>query len=159
MDQAVSPRLTNPDNNLVAVRGEILLARLGKSSPAPLSDLLYNGIIDLATGGEHLKVALFRFVDTLPSLKSPEAVTQHLEQYLAHQDDALPPHLTKILLALGSLPPQPRAVARMSEAKQHRLKAGQVMPNSDRAVAVVTAATVSTGMFLTAATVSAIAGR
>lgn len=101
MTQVVTTSRTNADKDRVATRGSILLARLGRQNRGHPSDFLYNDLIDLATGGDRLKVALFQFVDTLPALKSPEAVTQHLEQYLEHQHQALPPGLTRVLRALG----------------------------------------------------------
>ncbi len=136
MRQAAETRSTRSDEDLVAARGNLLLARLSKPPPGYLSDSLYNGIIDLATGGEQLKVALFRFVDTLPALKSPEAVAQHLEQYLTHQDRALPPGLTKILRTLGSTGATRRLLAFMAQ-QGARILARRFIAGADAAEAVV----------------------
>lgn len=89
------------DQTSVESHGKKLLARLTKQSQGRLSDFLYNDLMNLATSGDQRKVALFRFVDTLPALKSPEAVTQHLEQYLTDEAQTLPAGLARTLRALG----------------------------------------------------------
>ena len=39
-------------------------------------------LLDWSMRDEQLKVQLFRFVDVLPMLKTPEAVMEHLHEYL-----------------------------------------------------------------------------
>src|SRR5215475_179072 len=47
-------------------------------------------IMAWAMNDEAVKVQLFRFIDVLPMLKTPEAVAQHLEEYLDDVRDRLP---------------------------------------------------------------------
>ena len=43
-----------------------------------------------AMSDEAVKVQLFRFIDVLPMLSTPEAIAQHLEEYLDDVHDRLP---------------------------------------------------------------------
>ncbi len=47
-------------------------------------------IMAWAMNDEAVKVQLFRFIDVLPMLNSPEAIAQHLEEYLDDVHDRLP---------------------------------------------------------------------
>ena len=46
-------------------------------------------MIDRSLADESLRVALFRFVDVLPSLKSSPEIGRHLEEYFSRVDHAL----------------------------------------------------------------------
>jgi RHH-type proline utilization regulon transcriptional repressor/proline dehydrogenase/delta 1-pyrroline-5-carboxylate dehydrogenase len=61
---------------------------------------------------EQLKVQLFRFVDVLPMLHSAEAVTEHLQEYLADVKDQLPAPARVALGIAKRLPFTQTAVAR-----------------------------------------------
>jgi RHH-type proline utilization regulon transcriptional repressor/proline dehydrogenase/delta 1-pyrroline-5-carboxylate dehydrogenase len=61
---------------------------------------------------EGLKVQLFRFVDVLPMLRSPEAVTDHLHEYLAGVKQHLPAPARVALNVTQRLPFTRAAVAR-----------------------------------------------
>src|SRR6478735_3409113 len=61
---------------------------------------------------EGLKVQLFRFVDVLPMLHSPEAVMDHLHEYLDKVRDKLPRTLSAALGVARRLPMTRAAVAR-----------------------------------------------
>ena len=64
------------------------------------SELLYSWIMSLTTADERLKVELFRFVDALPSLKNPDAVSAHLAEYLLQPGVRLPPGAGALLVNL-----------------------------------------------------------
>ncbi len=84
-------------------RGRVLLAGLRREEKrvGKVTDAFYDRLIALTTGDDKLKVELFRFVDALPALKTPEAVVKHLEEYLIRPDIKLPPGAAKLLQALG----------------------------------------------------------
>ncbi|MES2459991.1 MAG: proline dehydrogenase family protein [Armatimonadota bacterium] len=67
-----------------------------------LSDWFYDNLMALTTKDDSLKIELFRFVDALPALKKPEAVSQHLQEYLVRPDVKLPPGGAPLLTALAS---------------------------------------------------------
>ncbi|MCS7021724.1 MAG: L-glutamate gamma-semialdehyde dehydrogenase [Gemmataceae bacterium] len=78
--------------------GRELFARLEQYAPLPLSRSWWDDQL-LRVGLHHpaLKVQLFRFVDTLPTLGTPEDVTDHLLQYLEEARDDLPAGLLPLL--------------------------------------------------------------
>ena len=47
-------------------------------------------MIDAAMDRPDLKVALFRFIDVLPSLSSPEAISRHIREYFKTDGPPLP---------------------------------------------------------------------
>src|SRR4029450_9505660 len=59
-----------------------------KPSLFEAQDLL-GRMIDWSLEDESLRVALFRFVDVLPSLESSAEIGRHLEEYFARVDHAL----------------------------------------------------------------------
>nr|CAA9255737.1 Proline dehydrogenase / Delta-1-pyrroline-5-carboxylate dehydrogenase [uncultured Armatimonadetes bacterium] len=94
--------------------GESLLRALRRQERRGGSDWLYNRMIGLATQDEATKVELFRFVDALPALKTPEAVSQHLRQYLLRPDISLPPGAKGLLAFLERTAPTRRLLAAAS---------------------------------------------
>jgi RHH-type proline utilization regulon transcriptional repressor/proline dehydrogenase/delta 1-pyrroline-5-carboxylate dehydrogenase len=84
-------------------RGRRLLAEVRRQEKkGRLSDWFYDNLMALTTKDESLKVELFRFVDALPALKTPEAVSQHLQEYLVRPDVKLPPGGAALLTRLSS---------------------------------------------------------
>jgi RHH-type proline utilization regulon transcriptional repressor/proline dehydrogenase/delta 1-pyrroline-5-carboxylate dehydrogenase len=101
---------SGPDANALEretqTRGRALLAavRREEKGGGP-SDYFYTRLMALTTADERLKVELFRFVDALPALKTSEAVTRHLQEYLLRPDVKLPPGGASLLRFLGALAP------------------------------------------------------
>ena len=84
-------------------RGRRLLTEIRRQEKTgKLSDWFYDNLMALTTKDDSLKVELFRFVDALPALKTPEAVSQHLQEYLVRPDVWLPPGGAPLLTALAS---------------------------------------------------------
>lgn len=83
-------------------RGRRLLAAIrreeGRVSP---TEWLYGQVMGLSTRNETLKVELFRFVDALPALQTPEAVSTHLSEYLLRPDVPLPRPAASLLRLLS----------------------------------------------------------
>lgn len=116
-----APPLPTPDvDSLEAdtqVRGRTLLAAVRQEeerSAASPQNWFYDRLIGLTTADDALKVEMFRFVDALPALKTPEAVTSHLQEYLLRPDVKLPPGLGALLRPLTTLPPARGLVATAS---------------------------------------------
>jgi len=65
-----------------------------------VSDWLYSRLMELTTSDEATKVQLFRFVDVLPSLKTPHAIAQHASEFLSAPDVKLPPGAHGLLTLL-----------------------------------------------------------
>ncbi|MBC8103868.1 MAG: bifunctional proline dehydrogenase/L-glutamate gamma-semialdehyde dehydrogenase, partial [Cytophagales bacterium] len=84
-------------------RGQSLLAEVRRQEKKGRpSDWFYDQLMALTTKDDSLKIELFRFVDALPALKTPEAVAQHLQEYLVRPDVKLPPGAAPLLTALAS---------------------------------------------------------
>ncbi|BDI29310.1 L-glutamate gamma-semialdehyde dehydrogenase [Capsulimonas corticalis] len=63
-----------------------------------LQDRLYGAMMGIAMGGgDATKTEMFRFVDVLPALKTPEAVTTHLNEYLLKPAVTLPAGASSVL--------------------------------------------------------------
>ena len=78
------------------------------NAAAPLSFLskknLYRALMDWAMREEHFKTQLFRFIDVLPSLNSPQDIARHLKEYLGEDPSALPLALRLGLKTAASAP-------------------------------------------------------
>lgn len=111
-------------------RGRRLLADLRRQQTRPgPRDWLYDRLIALSTGDEKTKIELFRFVDALPALQTPEAVTGHLQEYLLQNDVKLPAGAGGLLRTLGRTTPTRRLLAfssrRGAETMARRFIAGR----------------------------------
>src|SRR5262245_16362337 len=83
---------TRPDATEQAVQAlaRSLYQRAAEHKPSLFEarDLL-GRMIDWSLDDESLRVALFRFVDVLPSLQSSSEIGRHLEEYFSRVDHAL----------------------------------------------------------------------
>ncbi len=80
------------------------LRREEKRGGSPL-DWFYDQLMAVTTADDKLKVEMFRFVDALPALHTPEAVSRHLEEYLLRPDVTLPPGAAGLLRGLTGTAP------------------------------------------------------
>ena len=60
--------------------------------------------MDLAMSDPGLKVRLFRFVDVLPTLATPEQIVAHIREYFLDEGNNVPPLLKRLLA--GVEPPK-----------------------------------------------------
>ena len=95
-DSATEQRILEIGNELLA---DARKARTGVMSSAFWSDKLMNW----AMKDEGFKVQLFRFIDTFPTLKTPEQVHSHLMDYLSQPGVTLPSGMGVGLKAGGLL--------------------------------------------------------
>jgi RHH-type proline utilization regulon transcriptional repressor/proline dehydrogenase/delta 1-pyrroline-5-carboxylate dehydrogenase len=72
-------------------------------------------------GDEALKVQLFRFVDVLPLLHSPEAITRHLREYFAEAADTLPGWINALVRRLPARGPVAWLIAALARKSAERL--------------------------------------
>ncbi|MCX6366585.1 MAG: proline dehydrogenase family protein [Armatimonadetes bacterium] len=87
-------------------RGKRLLCEVRRQEKkGSATEIFYSKLMALSTRDEKLKIELFRFVDALPALKSPESVARHLMEYLVRPDVSLPPGGAQLLTALSSTSP------------------------------------------------------
>src|SRR4029078_8278245 len=88
-------------------------------------------------GDDQLKVQLFHFVDVLPMLQTPDAVMEHLHEYLDLGRDKLPTTLSGALGVTRRLPFTGVAVARAAKLSAmdfaKRFTAGENVPQVLRA--------------------------
>jgi RHH-type proline utilization regulon transcriptional repressor/proline dehydrogenase/delta 1-pyrroline-5-carboxylate dehydrogenase len=78
--------------------GREIFARLEQYTPGPLSARwLDEQLLRLGLHHPTLQVQLFRFVDTLPTLQSPEEIAEHLLVYLREAGPDLPSWLRALL--------------------------------------------------------------
>jgi RHH-type transcriptional regulator, proline utilization regulon repressor / proline dehydrogenase / delta 1-pyrroline-5-carboxylate dehydrogenase len=71
--------------------GREIFARLGHGGPLPLTPgWLDERLMDWTMSDESVKVQLFRFIDVLPRLHSPAAITRHLHEYFDEAREGLP---------------------------------------------------------------------
>ncbi len=77
---------------------EQLTRRIGKeifaradAGPVPFGPTWWDDrLMELTMGNEALKLQLFRFVDVLPQLRTPEDIVRHLREYLAEAGASVP---------------------------------------------------------------------
>src|SRR5438067_89898 len=71
--------------------GRDIFARLDRRGPIPLTpSWLDDRLMHLTMGDPAIKVQLFRFIDALPNLKSPEEISAHLRDYFNEAGEHLP---------------------------------------------------------------------
>jgi RHH-type proline utilization regulon transcriptional repressor/proline dehydrogenase/delta 1-pyrroline-5-carboxylate dehydrogenase len=76
---------------LTRAYGHEIFGRISRHGPLLFSPEWFDErMMDLGMGDEALKVQLFRFIDTLPYLTTPEAVARHLREYAAEAGSHLP---------------------------------------------------------------------
>jgi RHH-type proline utilization regulon transcriptional repressor/proline dehydrogenase/delta 1-pyrroline-5-carboxylate dehydrogenase len=82
--------------------GREIFARLGRTTLVPFGPAWWDErLMEWSMGDEAVKLQLFRFVDVLPLLQSPETIVRHLREYFGEARAHLPSWLT---LALRWLP-------------------------------------------------------
>jgi RHH-type proline utilization regulon transcriptional repressor/proline dehydrogenase/delta 1-pyrroline-5-carboxylate dehydrogenase len=71
--------------------GREIFARIDRHGPLPFTPSWFDDrLMNITMREEALKVQLFRFIDTLPLLRDPVAVSEHLREYLEAAGPSLP---------------------------------------------------------------------
>ncbi len=103
MSEASTP--STPLEQRILDIGQTLNARISASKPSLFDAQAWQAkLLDWAMQDPSFKVDLFRFVDVLPSLRSTDQVSQHIEEYLLKPGRKLPLAVSAALkAATGSL--------------------------------------------------------
>ena len=71
--------------------GRAIFARLDTGGPLPFGPSWWDDrLMEWTMGDEAVKLQLFRFIDALPLLHSPPAISRHLREYFEEAGPALP---------------------------------------------------------------------
>jgi RHH-type proline utilization regulon transcriptional repressor/proline dehydrogenase/delta 1-pyrroline-5-carboxylate dehydrogenase len=93
----------------------------------------------MSMADEAIKVQLFRFIDALPLLKTPESIARHLQEYLGEVGEKLPGGFRMLLHRLPARGAPGRALAwlaRMNaERLAHKFMAGSNLEEALKAIA------------------------
>src|SRR5262245_1980959 len=82
---------TSDLERLTTAFGQELFARIDRRGPMILSRAWWDDrLMGLTMGDEAVKVQLFRFIDALPLLDSPQTITRHLREYFEEAKAHLP---------------------------------------------------------------------
>src|SRR5262245_7682434 len=127
-----------PDDRLEELTrriGKEIFARVAPGGPFPFSPAWWDDrLMDLSMQDEAVKLQMFRFVDVLPQLETPEAIVRHLREYFAEVGDRLPLPLRwglRVLPTRGPLGAAMAAVTRWSARRlARRFIAGSNIPEA-----------------------------
>src|SRR5689334_22196121 len=73
---------------LTRAYGHEIFARLKGAGPIPFTPSWWDErLMEWSMGDESIKLQLFRFVDVLPLLRSPETIARHLREYFGEARD------------------------------------------------------------------------
>lgn len=129
----VTPRSSGSDEDRIRQIGTEFLDLAHTHKSGFLSAKFYSDkLMDWAMKDHEFKVQLFRFVDTFPMLTTPEAVFEHLHDYLTQPGVQLPPGLDLGLRAGGVA----KSLATGTITKQIKSMAGKFIAGTDAASAM-----------------------
>jgi RHH-type proline utilization regulon transcriptional repressor/proline dehydrogenase/delta 1-pyrroline-5-carboxylate dehydrogenase len=87
----------------IRAQGEEIFRLMEAGVPAVFDRKRWAGMLmNLAMSDPELKVRIFRFVDVLPALATPEQITGHLREYFLDEASRFPPLLKRLLAGAGS---------------------------------------------------------
>jgi RHH-type proline utilization regulon transcriptional repressor/proline dehydrogenase/delta 1-pyrroline-5-carboxylate dehydrogenase len=102
--------------------GREIFARLDGNGTLPFSPgWLDDRLMEWTMGDPAVKVQLFRFIDVLPQLRDPTAITRHLREYFEEAKNHLPPWLRLGLRWMPSNGWSGRLLARAARTNAERL--------------------------------------
>ncbi len=90
----ITSRIPDTFNDRVISFGESVFRDVGDFELSPLETRFWNArMMEWSMAHPDLKVNLFRLVDVLPTLKTPQAIADHVRQYLTEPANRLHPSL------------------------------------------------------------------
>jgi RHH-type proline utilization regulon transcriptional repressor/proline dehydrogenase/delta 1-pyrroline-5-carboxylate dehydrogenase len=102
--------------------GREVFARLNRAGPMPFSSAWWDErLMEWSMGEEAVKLQLFRFVDVLPLLHTPAAITRHLREYFGEAREHLPGWITFALRWLPTDGVLGRLLAKVAYRSAERL--------------------------------------
>jgi RHH-type proline utilization regulon transcriptional repressor/proline dehydrogenase/delta 1-pyrroline-5-carboxylate dehydrogenase len=91
LNNAVAADSDREREALTLAHGREIFARMGQRGPFPLSGAWWDDrLMRWTMGDEATKVQLFRFIDVLPMLRSPQDINRHLREYFTEAAPHLP---------------------------------------------------------------------
>src|SRR5439155_7182141 len=88
---AMTETAAPPSEDRVRAYGREIFARLDRRAPVVFTPAwLDDRLMEWSMGDPAIKVQLFRFIDALPNLKSPEEISAHLRDYFSQAGEHLP---------------------------------------------------------------------
>jgi RHH-type transcriptional regulator, proline utilization regulon repressor / proline dehydrogenase / delta 1-pyrroline-5-carboxylate dehydrogenase len=125
---------------LTRAYGSEIFARLNRTGPIPFSPAWFDDqMMALSMADQAIKVQLFRFIDALPLLKTPDSIARHLQEYFAEVSDRLPAALRFLLRRLPADGAPGRLLAWLArvnaERLAHKFMAGSNLPEALQAIA------------------------
>jgi RHH-type proline utilization regulon transcriptional repressor/proline dehydrogenase/delta 1-pyrroline-5-carboxylate dehydrogenase len=122
--------------------GKEIFARVGNTGPVPFTPTWWDDrLMELSMANESVKFQMFRFVDVLPQLQTPEAIVGHLREYFSEARDHLPAPLLWVLRILPPRGPLARLLAVVVRWSARRLArkfiAGSNIPEAVEAVSAL----------------------
>src|SRR5262249_38105236 len=108
--------------DLTQAYGKEVFARLNRTGPVLFSPAWFDDqMMAWSMADEVIKVQLFRFIDALPLLKTPESVSSHLREYLGEAGERLPVALRAGLKRLPATGAPGRLLAWLARVNAQRL--------------------------------------
>src|SRR6516162_8832227 len=102
--------------------GREIFARMDRSGRVPFTPGWWDDrLMEWSMDDEAVKLQMFRFVDVLPHLHSPAAITRHLREYFGEAGDRLPSWLALGLRLLPSRGMLGGLLARVAHHSAERL--------------------------------------
>jgi RHH-type proline utilization regulon transcriptional repressor/proline dehydrogenase/delta 1-pyrroline-5-carboxylate dehydrogenase len=129
---APAPINSAREQRIITLGGE-MLQRARQHKSGLLSAKFYSdAMMEWSMRDQNFKVQLFRFVDTFPMLKTPEAIFEHLEDYLSQPDVTVPTPIAAAL-KMGKILP---GTASKTITSQIEGMAGKFIAGTDAASAL-----------------------
>src|SRR5437899_2171104 len=131
-----------PSEDRVRAYGREIFARLDRRAPVVFTPAwIDDQLMQWSMRDEAVKVQLFRFIDALPNLKSPEEISAHLRDYFREAGDHLPAWLRRVVNRLPSRGLGGRLLARAADVNAKRMArrfiAGSNVREALRAIAAM----------------------
>jgi RHH-type proline utilization regulon transcriptional repressor/proline dehydrogenase/delta 1-pyrroline-5-carboxylate dehydrogenase len=125
--------------HLTRAYGEEIFARIDRRPPILLTPRWWDErLMALTMNDETVKLQLFRFIDALPLLHTPESISRHLLEYFAEAVDDLPDWARKGMRWLPARGWPARFLAKMARSNAQRLARRFIAgSNLDEALAAV----------------------
>ncbi|MCS6850923.1 MAG: L-glutamate gamma-semialdehyde dehydrogenase [Gemmataceae bacterium] len=115
-------RASRDVEELTQAFGRAIFSRLDSGGPVPWGPAWWQErLLDLTMSDEAVKVQLFRFIDVLPMLRTPEAICRHLGEYGTEEGVRLPPWLRRWGRRLPRSGPMARLLAWLARRQAERL--------------------------------------
>ncbi|NBR04730.1 MAG: aldehyde dehydrogenase family protein [Planctomycetes bacterium] len=92
-----------PSQETIIKIGKVIFDRMQKNQAIPFGmDWFEDRLMEFSTHNDDVKINLFRFIDSFPSLTTPKEITDHLKAYLGQSDSGIPWWMSFLIKLLPS---------------------------------------------------------